>query len=117
SSAVSRICMGFLPALENSTAAGSTTITGCRHTRQPITLSMIAIHSLVTENDLADEFVAAFHARRFAEKFFYWFPLSVRAWLALCSDGAYVTTSAPAPSSPSPPTGWPTSSRPAPSRS
>src|SRR5436190_7131483 len=50
---------------------------------------MIAIHSLVNENDLADEFVAAFHARRFAEKFFYWFPLSVRAWLALCSDGAY----------------------------
>src|SRR5207253_11231765 len=50
---------------------------------------MIAIHSLLTENELADEFVAAFHARRFAEKFFYWFPLSVRAWLALCSDGAY----------------------------
>src|SRR3989442_6031747 len=50
---------------------------------------MIAIHSLLTENDLADEFVAAFQARRFAEKFFYWFPLSVRAWLALCSDGAY----------------------------
>src|SRR5207244_7996838 len=50
---------------------------------------MIAIHSLLTENDLADEFVAAFHARRFAEKFFFWFPLSVRAWLALCSDGAY----------------------------
>src|SRR5438034_10268814 len=50
---------------------------------------MIAIQSLLTENELADEFVAAFHARRFAEKFFYWFPLSVRAWLALCSDGAY----------------------------
>src|SRR2546425_3506556 len=50
---------------------------------------MIAIHSLLTENDLADEFVAAFHPRRFAEKFFYWFPLSVRAWLALCSDGAF----------------------------
>src|SRR5881296_2963128 len=50
---------------------------------------MIAIHSLLTENDLSDEFVAAFRARRFAEKFFYWFPLSVRAWLALCSDGAY----------------------------
>src|SRR5947208_7781318 len=50
---------------------------------------MIAIHSLLTENELADEFVGAFHARRFAEKFFYWFPLSVRAWLALCSDGAY----------------------------
>ena len=50
---------------------------------------MIAIHSLLTENELADEFVAAFQSRRFAEKFFYWFPLSVRAWLALCSDGAY----------------------------
>src|SRR5205807_406549 len=50
---------------------------------------MIAIHSLLTENELADEFVAALQARRFAEKFFYWFPLSVRAWLALCSDGAY----------------------------
>jgi uncharacterized SAM-dependent methyltransferase len=50
---------------------------------------MIPIHVLVTENDLADEFVSAFHARRLPEKFFYWFPLSVRAWLALCSDGAY----------------------------
>jgi uncharacterized SAM-dependent methyltransferase len=50
---------------------------------------MIPIHALVTENDLADEFVSAFHARRLPEKFFYWFPLSVRAWLALCSDGAY----------------------------
>jgi len=50
---------------------------------------MIAIQSLLTENALADEFVAAFQARRFDEKFFYWFPLSVRAWLALCSDGAY----------------------------
>ena len=50
---------------------------------------MILIHALLTENDLADEFVASFRARRLAEKFFYWFPLSVRAWLALCSDGAY----------------------------
>src|SRR5438034_9694125 len=50
---------------------------------------MISIHSLLTENALADEFVSAFHARRLPEKFFYWFPLSVRAWLALCSDGAY----------------------------
>src|SRR5437879_3232337 len=50
---------------------------------------MIAIQSLLTENALADEFVAAFQARRFDEKFFYWFPLSVRAWLALCSDRAY----------------------------
>ncbi|MGH7548741.1 MAG: L-histidine N(alpha)-methyltransferase [Gemmatimonadales bacterium] len=50
---------------------------------------MIPIETLVTENELADEFVASFEARRLAEKFFYWFPLSVRAWLALCSDGAY----------------------------
>jgi len=50
---------------------------------------MISIHTLLTENALADEFVSAFHARRLPEKFFYWFPLSVRAWLALCSDGAY----------------------------
>jgi len=50
---------------------------------------MIRIDALLTENDLADEFVSSFKARRLAEKFFYWFPLSVRAWLALCSDGAY----------------------------
>jgi len=50
---------------------------------------VIAIQALLTENELADEFVAAFRARAFPEKFFYWFPLSVRAWLALCSDGAY----------------------------
>src|SRR6266699_1393 len=50
---------------------------------------MISILALLTENALADEFVSAFHARRLPEKFFYWFPLSVRAWLALCSDGAY----------------------------
>ena len=50
---------------------------------------MIALKVLLTEHELADEFVAAFRTRRFAEKFFYWFPLSVRAWLALCSDGAY----------------------------
>lgn len=50
---------------------------------------MIPIDALLTENDLANDFVASFAARRLAEKFFYWFPLSVRAWLALCSDGAY----------------------------
>jgi len=50
---------------------------------------MISIHALLTENDLAAEFVAAVRQRRLPEKFFYWFPLSVRAWIALCSDGAY----------------------------
>src|SRR5256712_6935296 len=64
--------------------------TGCRRTRQPVTLRpMIATQTLLTENALAEEFVSSFKARRLAEKFFYWFPLSVRAWLALCSDGAY----------------------------
>jgi uncharacterized SAM-dependent methyltransferase len=50
---------------------------------------MIPIHALLTENALAEDFVSSFVARRLDEKFFYWFPLSVRAWLALCSDGAY----------------------------
>ncbi len=50
---------------------------------------MIPVHVLLTENTIAEDFVSSFTARRLAEKFFYWFPLSVRAWLALCSDGAY----------------------------
>ena len=50
---------------------------------------MIPVHALLTENAIAEDFVSSFASRRLAEKFFYWFPLSVRAWLALCSDGAY----------------------------
>lgn len=50
---------------------------------------MIPVHVLLTENAIALDFVSSLRARRLAEKFFYWFPLSVRAWLALCSDGAY----------------------------
>lgn len=50
---------------------------------------MIPVHALLTENAIAEEFVSSLRARRLAEQFFYWFPLSVRAWLALCSDGAY----------------------------
>src|SRR5260370_11622041 len=50
---------------------------------------MISTDTLLTENELAAEFVAGFAARHLAEKFFYWLPLSVRAWLELCSDGAY----------------------------
>lgn len=50
---------------------------------------MIPTQTLLTENALADQFVSALQGRRLPEKFFYWFPLSVRAWLALCSDGAY----------------------------
>src|SRR3990170_1410247 len=52
-------------------------------------IAMIPIQALLTENELAEEFVSSFKARRLPEKFFYWFPLSVRAWVALCSDGAY----------------------------
>src|SRR6266508_1437809 len=50
---------------------------------------MISIQVLLTETAIAEEFVVSFRTRRLEEKFFYWFPLSVRAWLALCSDGAY----------------------------
>ncbi len=50
---------------------------------------MIPVHTLLTENAIAEDFVSSLRTRRLAEKFFYWFPLSVRAWLALCSDGAY----------------------------
>ena len=50
---------------------------------------MISIDVLLSENAIADDFVSSLRARRLAEKFFYWFPLSVRAWLELCSDGAY----------------------------
>ena len=50
---------------------------------------MIPVHTLLTENAIAQDFVSSLRARRLAEKFFYWFPLSVPARLALCSDGAY----------------------------
>jgi uncharacterized SAM-dependent methyltransferase len=50
---------------------------------------MLSTLTLLTETDIADDFVTSFHERRLSEKFFYWFPLSVRAWLALCSDGEY----------------------------
>lgn len=49
----------------------------------------IPIRALLTEHDLAEELVASFRARRLSEKLFYWLPLSVRAWLELCSDGDY----------------------------
>ena len=54
-------------------ATGSDTIAG-----------MLRIEVLQTENELADEFLAALDARYLPEKFFYWFPLSVKAWLELC---------------------------------
>jgi uncharacterized SAM-dependent methyltransferase len=50
---------------------------------------MIHIDVLLHENQIAGEFLAALAGRNVPEKFFYWFPLSVRAWLNLCGDVAY----------------------------
>jgi uncharacterized SAM-dependent methyltransferase len=50
---------------------------------------MLTVDVLQTEDDLTREFLAALDRRVLPEKFFYWFPTSVRAWLALCADGAY----------------------------
>jgi len=49
----------------------------------------VSIDVVLTELELADEFLSALQRRAIPEKFFYWFPLSVRAWLALCGEGAY----------------------------
>ena len=43
----------------------------------------------LTEAAIADEFLVALASRFLPERFFYWFPLSVRAWLSLCQDGPY----------------------------
>lgn len=43
----------------------------------------------LTETQMADDFVQSLKNRRLDERFFYWLPLSVRAWIALCSDGEY----------------------------
>jgi len=50
---------------------------------------MLDINVLLSENQLAEEFLAALQRHELPEKIFYWFPTSVRAWLNLCSDGAY----------------------------
>jgi uncharacterized SAM-dependent methyltransferase len=50
---------------------------------------MLHIDVLLSENQMAREFFAALNRHELPEKFFYWFPTSVRAWLNLCSDGAY----------------------------
>ena len=47
---------------------------------------MLEIEVLLTENELAEQFLAALRNRYLPEKFFYWFPLSVRAWLNLCKS-------------------------------
>jgi uncharacterized SAM-dependent methyltransferase len=49
----------------------------------------LPIDVALTESDLARDFLTALERRDIPEKFFYWFPLSVRAWLALCGEGEY----------------------------
>ncbi len=49
---------------------------------------MLEIEVLLTERQLAEEFLAALERRYLAEKFFYWLPLSVKAWLDLCRGDA-----------------------------
>jgi hypothetical protein len=47
------------------------------------------IEILLTEAEIAGEFTEALEARDLPEKFFYWFPLSVRRWRALVSGPEY----------------------------
>ncbi len=47
------------------------------------------IETLLTEAEISDEFAEALEARDIPEKFFYWHPLAVRAWLALAQGVAY----------------------------
>jgi uncharacterized SAM-dependent methyltransferase len=54
-----------------------------------VTTPTLTTTVLLTEDQLARDFLAALERRELPEKYFYWFPTSVRAWLNLCSDGAY----------------------------
>ena len=47
------------------------------------------IEALLTEAEISEEFAEAMEARDIPEKFFYWHPLCVRAWLAFSKDVAY----------------------------
>lgn len=50
---------------------------------------MIRIRTLLTEQEMASSFLSELRAGNLPERFFYWFPLSVQAWLDICSAGAY----------------------------
>ncbi len=52
-------------------------------------MNPIEIASLLTEREIADGLAAALARRELPELASYWSPLSVRAWLDLCKDGAY----------------------------
>jgi len=47
------------------------------------------IEALLTESEISEEFVEAIEARDIPEKFFYWSPASVRAWVAFSQGVAY----------------------------
>jgi uncharacterized SAM-dependent methyltransferase len=47
------------------------------------------IEVVLTEAEIVQELAEAVEARDLPEKFFYWHPLSVRAWLALAADPAF----------------------------
>ncbi|HEY3174726.1 MAG TPA: L-histidine N(alpha)-methyltransferase [Candidatus Polarisedimenticolia bacterium] len=44
---------------------------------------------LLTEDQLETDLIAHLRAGRIPEKYFYWSPLSAKAWLALCRSSAY----------------------------
>ena len=50
---------------------------------------MIHIDILLSEEQIAQDFLDSLKKHDLPEKFFYWFPLSVRAWINLCKDGEY----------------------------
>lgn len=47
---------------------------------------MLEVDVLLTESQLSRQLLEALRERFLPEKFFYWFPLSVEAWLDLCRD-------------------------------
>ena len=50
---------------------------------------MIRVDIFLSEDQIVKEFMYALGNHDLPEKFFYWFPLSIRAWKNLCGDGAY----------------------------
>ena len=74
-------------------AHGSVTRPCVRSHSQPcaaeVPTSRAHITVLLSETEIAQGLVSALACRELPERYSYWFPLSVRAWLDLCSDGAY----------------------------
>jgi len=49
----------------------------------------LAVDVLLREEEIARQFGLALEHRHLDEQFFYWLPLSVQAWVDLCSDSEY----------------------------